>query len=83
MMGIHGGMAVKYISEKHLGLIAEVNYSQRGWTEEFDPTDGFSYNRRLNYLELPIMTHIYFGNKIRFIVNIGPQISFLLMMINR
>jgi len=69
---------MKYISEKHLGLIAEVNYSQRGWTEEFDPTDGFSYNRRLNYLELPIMTHIYFGNKIRFIVNIGPQISFLL-----
>lgn len=78
MMGVHGGLAVKFISEKHLGLIAEVNYAQRGWTEEFDPADGFSYSRRLNYLELPFMTHIYFGNKIRFIVNIGPEISILL-----
>ncbi|MEN6589546.1 MAG: porin family protein [Proteiniphilum sp.] len=78
MMGVHGGLAVKYISEKHLGLIAEINYAQRGWTEEFDPAEEFSYSRRLNYLELPFMTHIYFGNKIRFIVNVGPQISILL-----
>ena len=78
MMGIYGGLAVKYISEKHLGLIAEINYAQRGWTEEFDPADGFSYSRRLNYFEIPFMTHIYFGKKIRFIVNVGPQISILL-----
>lgn len=76
--GLSGGVAVKYISQKNLGLVAEANYSQRGWEEEFDPESGFSYNRTLNYLEIPFMTHVYFGNKTRFIINVGPQISFLL-----
>jgi hypothetical protein len=56
----------------------EANYSQRGWEEEFDPESGFSYNRTLNYIEIPFMTHVYFGNKTRFIINAGPQISYLL-----
>jgi hypothetical protein len=78
MMGVHGGLSAKIITEKHLGLITEINYSQRGWTEEFDPGQDFSYSRTLNYLEIPFLTHIYFGKKFRFIVNAGPQISILL-----
>lgn len=78
MMGVHGGLSAKIITEKHLGLISEINYAQRGWTEEFDPGQGFSYSRTLNYLEVPFLTHIYFGDKFRFIVNAGPQISILL-----
>jgi hypothetical protein len=77
-LGAQGGIAAKYISEKNLGLIAELNFTQRGWKEEFDASPGFSYNRTLNYIELPFMTHVYFGRKMRFIVNAGPQISFLL-----
>lgn len=73
-----GGIAAKYISQKNLGLVVEANYSQRGWQEEFDPESDFSYNRTLNYLEIPFMTHVYFGKRTRFIVNVGPQISFLL-----
>jgi hypothetical protein len=78
MTGLHGGLSAKYISENHLGLVAEINYAQRGWTEAFEAGQDFSYSRTLNYLEIPFMTHIYFGNKFRFIVNVGPQISFLL-----
>lgn len=78
MTGLHGGLSAKYISENHLGLVAEINYAQRGWTEAFDAGQDFSYSRTLNYLEIPFMTHIYFGNKFRFIMNVGPQISFLL-----
>jgi hypothetical protein len=77
-MGIVGGVSLKYISEKHLGLIAELNFVHKGWSETFDPESGFSYSRTLNYLELPFMTHVYFGNKIRFIFNAGPKLSFLL-----
>lgn len=77
-IGIHAGIAAKYISQKHLGLIAEINFAQRGWTEKYDAGTGFSYNRTLNYIEIPFMTHIYFGNKVRFIINLGPQISFLI-----
>lgn len=78
MMGVKGGISTKVITEKHLGLIAEVNYAKRGWTEEFDPELDFSYSRTLDYLEIPVLTHIYFGKKLRFIVNAGPQISILL-----
>ncbi len=76
--GVLGGISAKYISEKHLGIIIELNYSQRGWNEEFADSLNFSYNRTLNYLEIPFMTHIYVGNKTRFIINIGPQVSFLI-----
>lgn len=77
-IGFFGGVAAKYVSQKHLGVIVEANYSQRGWEEDFDPESGFSYNRTLNYLEIPFMTHVYFGNKTRFIFNAGPQLSILL-----
>jgi hypothetical protein len=77
-IGVSGGIAAKYVSQRNLGLIVEANYSQRGWEEEFDPESGFSYNRTLNYIEIPFMTHVYFGNKTRFIINVGPQISYLL-----
>jgi hypothetical protein len=73
-----GGISAKYITQKHLGLIVEANYSRRGWEEELNDEPDFSYSRTLNYIEVPFMTHIYFGNKTRFIINAGPQISFLL-----
>ncbi|HHX31697.1 MAG TPA: PorT family protein [Bacteroidales bacterium] len=73
-----GGVSAKYITQNHLGLIIEANYSRRGWEEEYDSESDFSYSRTLNYLEVPFMTHIYFGDKARFIINVGPQISFLL-----
>jgi len=75
--GLYGGISAKYISEKNLGLLVELNYAQRGWKEEFDPSSDFSYNRTLNYVEMPFMTHVYAGGKTRFIMNVGPQISLL------
>lgn len=77
-IGIHGGISAKYIAEKHLGLLLELNYAQRGWTEDFEDRTDLAYARTLNYLEMPFMTHVYFGNKVRFVFNAGPQIAFLL-----
>lgn len=76
--GFNGGISAKYVSENHLGVIAELNYAQRGWEEKFDTSTGFSYSRTLNYIELPFMTHVFFGDKVRFIFNAGPQISLLM-----
>jgi hypothetical protein len=36
------------------------------------------YTRQLNYIELPFLTHFYFGNKSRFFFNVGPKISYLI-----
>lgn len=77
-IGVLGGVSARYISEKHLGVLVELNYAQRGWSEDHENNPERSYKRTLNYIELPFMTHVYFGNKMKFVVNAGPQIGFLL-----
>lgn len=75
----HGGVSVRYLTENHLGLIGELNYSQQGWESEFEEGSTYTHKRKLNYLEIPLLTHIYFGSqKTRFFVNLGPQIGYLL-----
>lgn len=73
-----GGVAAKYVTEKHLGLITEVNLARKGWREEFDAEKEFAYERTLAYVDVPFMTHVYFGDKTRFVFNAGPQISVLI-----
>lgn len=78
LMQFSGGIVARYISQKHFGIQGELNYSMRGWKETTDEYNPNKYSRRLTYLELPIMTHIYFdmGKWMRFFVNLGPQIGF-------
>lgn len=76
--GYMGGVAAKYISQKNLGIILEVNYAQRGWKEDYEADTGLAFSRKFNYIEIPFMTHVYAGRKTRFIFNAGPQISILL-----
>ena len=75
--GFTGGILFKHISQNSLGIQAELCYSQSGWSENLDSTS--VYQRRLDYIQLPIMTHISIGKKsTRIIVNLGPYISYLL-----
>ena len=76
--GITAGMMFRYISEKNFGLIAELNVAQRGWKETFVESD-YRYNHSFTYLELPIMTHIYFGNnRVKGFFNLGPELNVML-----
>ena len=75
-IGTLGGIMFKYIEENHFGLIAEINFEQRGWEENFEEAP-YKYSRTINYIQIPLLTHIYFGNKhARFFVNAGPEIGF-------
>ena len=79
MQGV-GGISVRYISENNFGIQSEINYSQRGW-KEYDTEDmDMRYIRVLDYIELPVLTHIYFdaGKRFRTVFNLGPQLGFLL-----
>lgn len=77
--GIVVGASFRYIEEKHFGLIAELNFEQRGWKENFKPLEGYSYKRQFSYLQLPLLTHIYFGSdKVRFFFNAGPEIGVMI-----
>lgn len=77
-----GGLAVRYMSEKHLGFIVELNMSQQGWEQNFKDESlkelGLVHNRKMTYMEMPLLTHIYFGGKARFVFNIGPKISYMI-----
>lgn len=76
-LGYTGGLTFRYSEENHFGLIAEVNLVQRGWAEKFEDLP-YNYQRVLNYVEVPIMSHIYFGKRGRFFINAGPEIAYYL-----
>ena len=69
------GVSIRYIEENHFGLIAEVNWVRRGWKENFEELP-FRYQRNLDYIEIPVFAHIYFGREAKFFINAGPQIAF-------
>lgn len=76
-MGYTGGLTLRWITEKNLGLQAELNFIQHGWDEKFEDQPQYKYSRTINYFELPILTHIYFGSKrFRVFVNLGPKIGY-------
>ena len=74
------GCKLRLISEKHLGFLIEPNYSVYGWSENFEEYEdlAYKYSRKLHYIELPFMTHMYFGNKQRIFLNAGPIGRFLI-----
>lgn len=76
-MGMTAGVMFRYIEENHFGLIAELNFSQRGWSENFEGAP-YNYTRTTNYLEIPVFAHIFFGRRGRFFFNAGPQVGLYL-----
>ena len=76
--GMTAGVMFRYIEEKNFGLIAELNMTQRGWKENLEESS-YNYNHRLTYLELPIMTHIFFGNqRVKGFFNLGPELNVMI-----
>lgn len=76
--GLVGGLVLQFIPEKHAGLQAEFNYSQKGWIE-MDTTMGknLQYKNKMDYVELPILTHINIGaGNFRGLLNLGPYLGY-------
>jgi len=78
LLGYMGGLSFRYIEEKHFGFIVEANFSQQGWKEDFE-NEPYQFSRKMNYIQIPFMSHIFFGNKFfRGFVNLGPQVGFFI-----
>lgn len=72
------GFAARYAEERHVGLMGEINVTRRGWSEKFEDSP-LQYSRTLTYLEMPIMTHIFFGPRsFKFFFNLGPQFCYMI-----
>lgn len=86
LIGPAFGVTVRYIGEKYFSMICgiqgEVNFSQRGWKEVIEDGTGNTYHRAMNYLEVPLLAHLAFGkdkgNGVRFVLNLGPQVAYLI-----
>ncbi|MDE6311730.1 MAG: PorT family protein [Muribaculaceae bacterium] len=79
IMGSEGTVTFRYSEEKVFGVIAELGWTQRGWSENFGEDNPLRYERQLTYLKLPVLSHIYFGSpRFKGFVNLGPEIAFLL-----
>ena len=85
LQGANGGINVRYTSEKYFSMICaaqlEVNFSQRGWIEDFDDGTANNYYRVTNYMEIPFFAHVSWGKEergLQFFLNLGPQIGFFL-----
>ena len=77
--GFQGGLVYQYITKPHVGIRMELNYVQRGWNEKEDTITGLKYQKRINYLELPFLTHIYIGKKkFRMMFDLGPYFGYAL-----
>lgn len=77
LLGANGGLNFRYTEENHFGFLVEANFEQRGWSENFE-NEPFSYSRTIDYIQIPFMSHIYFGRRHKFFINLGPSISFKL-----
>lgn len=89
LVGFNTGVMVRWRTESNLGLQVELNFKQEGWDEKFENFEtedgttevysGYYYRRKMNYLEVPFLSHIYFGGeKVQFFINLGPQIGFFI-----
>ncbi len=78
LMGYMGGLSFRYMEERNFGLIVELNITQRGWKESFEKTN-LQYQRTFTYLQLPMLTHIFFGShKFKGFFNAGPEIGIMI-----
>lgn len=76
--GVMAGVKLRYVEERNFGVIIEFNLEQRGWKETFEGTS-YQYNRRLTYLQMPFLTHIYFGStKFHCFFNAGPELGYMI-----
>ena len=85
LIGPSFGVSARYISEKYFAMICgaqlEINFSQRGWKEQFDEQPENSYSRTMNYIEIPFLAHLAFGKEptgVQFFIHLGPEIAFLI-----
>ena len=81
------GITARYMCEKYFkmmcGIQVELNYSQRGWNELIEDGSMNTYNRVMNYVEVPLLAHLAFGKDSRtrgmkFFLNLGPQFAYFI-----
>ncbi|MDO1446704.1 porin family protein [Rhodocytophaga aerolata] len=75
MIFYNAGVVFQHFEEKHAGVQLELTFTQKGFKEVKDSVN--SYNRTIQYIELPFMSHFYAGTeKSNIFLNLGPYLGY-------
>ena len=74
--GYSAGLVFIYMGHPHMGIRAEVDYTQKIWEEAKDTSAGFNFRRVNNYIEVPFLSHFRIGKKFQVTIDAGSQLSF-------
>ena len=72
------GVAARYIEEQYFGLQAELLLTERGFADQWEPNEEvWLFERKLLYVELPVMAHVYFnlGKRNQVAIDLGPKLA--------
>ena len=61
--GIMGGLTFQFINPKNAGLQFELLYMEKGFNTKYDSANNTRYERSIEYISLPFLTHLSFGKK--------------------
>lgn len=82
--GLTFGVTARYTCEKYFSSIcavqAELNYARLGWKEVIE-TSTDTYQRDINYIQLPLFARMAWGKEqrgLQFFMLLGPQFNFYL-----
>jgi hypothetical protein len=83
--GLVGGFTIRYTCEKYFktlcALQAEINYAQLGWKEITKENADYTYERTLNYVQVPLLSRFAWGREERGVQAfflVGPQVGYCL-----
>jgi hypothetical protein len=81
--GFTGGLYLNYNFNKRLSIKSGIAYERKGFRDSFAGTTAigqssiYEMGYNLDYLVVPLLMRANFGNKIRFFVNGGPYLGYL------
>ena len=84
-LGYSGGISFQYNFGKKVALRSNISYERKGGAHYGGLTDNYgasiensSLNYNFDYLTLPILVRFSFGNKVKYFINGGPYLGYLL-----
>jgi hypothetical protein len=84
-IGFYTGLSAQYNFNSHFAIHTELAFDRKGAVNKLNFTDAYGnqtatikLTNQLNYLTLPILFRASIGNKVKYFVQAGPYLSYLL-----
>lgn len=74
--GYEGGVFLRYLNSRHLGVQVELNVSSQGW-HIYPAVDSLAHQKQLQYIQLPLLSHVQLGRgRLTFVLQAGGFVAY-------